>query len=132
MDLGDGITSVDVTLSVSALSGADIYLVEGDQLVANYSGDLHLLVREDDWPNTVRYLTAFQTEDAETMVSIAFERTGYEPALNSSLNCQEESSSRHHHLTRFFSGKINILIAGHPQWLSRYQGSVRDHLPKWG
>ena len=71
-------------------------------------------MREDDWHNIVRYLTAFQTEGSETMVSIAFERMNYEPALSSSVELPGRITIQEPQQDAIFSRQDQISVVWNP------------------
>jgi len=85
----NGITDVEVNLSVGNRSGADVYLIGSDRLMAEADGQSQLMAEEQDWPNTVRHLAAFDVNDPGTQITISFERSDYTPAPDSHVDLPE-------------------------------------------
>lgn len=89
--MDNGTTDIEVSLSASNASGADIYLLAGDMLEANADNQTYPLIKEEDWPNIIRYLTTIDTNDPGAQVTIDFNRSSYTPATGSQIILPEQS-----------------------------------------
>jgi hypothetical protein len=110
----DNSTEVRVKLSSSQSTGADIYLSQGDELIATANGQSQTLAEEQLLFNVVQHTTTFDVDDPGTQVTISFERSNYVSAPNSTILLPEHLTIQTPQPGQTFTRQDNIPLSWDP------------------